>query len=81
MKKSKFTEEQIVHILKEVEAGAKVVETCRVASKGSANRRITSGRTNTRVCLCRNCDIRRTSRVNGIASSGCTPIWHSSITH
>ena len=29
MKKSKFSEEQIVNILKEVELGAKVAETCR----------------------------------------------------
>ena len=29
MKKSKFSEERIVGILKEVEAGAKVAETCR----------------------------------------------------
>lgn len=29
MKKSKFSEEQIVRILKEVDAGAKVSETCR----------------------------------------------------
>lgn len=29
MKKSKFAQEQMVRILKEVETGAKVVETCR----------------------------------------------------
>lgn len=29
MKKARFSEEQIVRILKEVDAGAKIVETCR----------------------------------------------------
>ena len=36
MKASKFSEEQIVRILKEIEAGAKVAETCRKYGVGES---------------------------------------------
>lgn len=50
MKKSKFTEERMVRLLKVVEAGAKVADTCRT---GSASRRITYGSPNTPAWRCR----------------------------
>jgi hypothetical protein len=53
MKKSKFREEQIVRILKEIEAGAKVMKPA--ASMGSASRRTTCGRTSTSGWTCRSC--------------------------
>ncbi len=45
MKKSKFSETQIVAILKEGEAGRTVAEICR--STGSATRHITNGNRST----------------------------------
>ncbi len=53
MKKSKFSEEQIVNILKEVELGAKVAETCR--KHGLPKQQITNGKPNTRVWRSRSC--------------------------
>ena len=45
MKRSKFTDEQILAIVKEGEAGRKVADVCR--THGSPTRRITAGRRST----------------------------------
>lgn len=53
MKKSKFFDEQIVRILKEVEAGLRLPR--RTGSTGSANRRTTLGSRSTPVWVSRSC--------------------------
>jgi putative transposase len=45
MKRKRFTEEQIIGVLKEHELGAKTAEVCR--KQGSARRPSTNGRANT----------------------------------
>jgi Transposase len=52
IKESKFPEEQIVRIPKEVEDDAKVAEMCRRHSISDAQR-TAPRRTNTRACRCR----------------------------
>ena len=50
MKKQRFTQEQIIGVLREQEAGAKAADLCR--KHGISERRFTTGRPNTAAWKC-----------------------------
>ena len=73
MRKSKFSESQIVGILGEGESGLPVAEICR--KHGTATPPITNGKANIQVFLPANSNASRTLELRTSSSSGCMRSW------